>query len=362
MSDWNPQVCQIEKIEQHTNADTLCIYTVLNDYPVLDKIGKYNINDLVSYIPIDSIVPDTEEFYFLCPNATEQYLENDEVKLRILGPKFKQGEVPEKYRVIKAKKIRQIYSQGLLLPAPTGFSLGDNITEHFSLTKVEEENEDNLPTLKTKGRNAASPPKGWTIPYYDIDGLRKYVNCLKEDEEVVLLEKINGSNASFCFDGEALWVKSRNFFKKPDPTDPWWNVAGYYDLQTKLSKYPMMVFWGELYGLVKGFRYDAQIENGMLQPKVAFFDVYDPKAQKFLDYDNSVSLIKEVGLTPVPELYRGKWLGKDQMYPYAEGLTTLGGKHTREGFVLKTIKERFEPRLNSRMQIKLVGEGYNLKK
>jgi len=50
------------------------------------------------------------------------------------------------------------------------------------------------------------------------------------------------------------------------------------------------------------------------------------------------------------------------MYPYAEGTSTLNPKHVREGWVLRTVKERYEPKLDSRMQVKLVGEGYNLKK
>lgn len=33
-----------------------------------------------------------------------------------------------------------------------------------------------------------------------------------------------------------------------------------------------------------------------------------------------------------------------------------------KGFVLNTRFERYEPKLQSRMQVKLVGEGYNLQK
>ena len=83
---------------------------------------------------------------------------------------------------------------------------------------------------------------------------------------------------------------------------------------------------------------------------------------RYLDYDDFLSIIKDLGLTPVPELYRGFWKDKGEMYAFAEGQTTLGGKNIREGFVVKTVKERFEPKINSRMQFKLVGEGYNLKK
>jgi ATP-dependent RNA circularization protein (DNA/RNA ligase family) len=96
--------------------------------------------------------------------------------------------------------------------------------------------------------------------------------------------------------------------------------------------------------------------------KVRFFDVFNTKTMRYLNYDERVVLITELGLDPVPELYRGVWDGKEKMYPFAEGLTTLGGKHIREGWVLNTLHERYEPRLDSRMQVKLVGEGYNLQK
>ena len=200
------------------------------------------------------------------------------------------------------------------------------------------------------------------MPHYDIDGIRKYLDCLGENEQVVLTEKIHGSNAGFCHDGTRLWSKSRNFFKKQDPDDMWWDIAMRYDLATKLSQFPMMVFFGEVYGQVKGFRYDTVIENGVLLTKVRFFDVWDTKQLRYLDYDVRVQTLVSAGLDPVPELYRGPWLGKEQMYPYAEGMSTLNPKHIREGFVLNTLTERYEPKLDSRMQVKLVGEGYNLQK
>lgn len=363
MTDWAPSIVKIEKIEKHPDADSLCIYTVMGDYPVIDKIGKFAVDDLASYINIDSIVPDTEQFYFLCPVNREQYEENGEIKSRILGPKYTIGSVPEKYRRIKAKKIRGYYSQGMLAEAIPGLNVGDSIIDAFNLKKWEEEEEDNIQVnKKSRGANAEKAPEGWAIPYYDVEGIRKYLSCLGENEEIVLSEKIHGSNSAFCHDGEKLWVKSRNFYKKMDQDDPWWDVAIRYDLQNKLAKFPKMVFFAEMYGQVKNFRYDAVIVNGKLEPKIKFFDIWDVGTMRYLDYDTFLDTIKEAQLESVPELYRGPWLTKEGMYPYAEGLTTLGGKNVREGWVLRTVKERFEPRLNSRMQVKLVSEAYNLQK
>lgn len=374
MGDWNPQVVKIEKIEKHPNADALDIATVLGDYPVIVKRGEYKEGDPAGYIPIDSIVPDTSQFYFLCPKATEKYEEDGETKTRQLGPKYLVGWVPEKYRIIKAKKIRGVYSQGMLVnyhtfsPLTTldgsiyGFQLSDSIVDVLSLKKWEESEEENLPGLKKTHTNAESPPKGWAIPHYDVDGIRKYLDCLGENEEVVLSEKVHGSNGSFCHDGERLWVKSRNYYKKIDEDDMWWDIALRYDLENKLAQHPGLVFFGEVVGQVKGFRYDSTIEGGRLLTTIHFFDVWDTKKLMYLDYDDRVAIIRGIGLSPVPELYRGPWLGKTQMYPYAEGMSTLNSKHIREGWVLNTLKERYEPKLDSRMQVKLVSEGYNLAK
>jgi len=147
-----------------------------------------------------------------------------------------------------------------------------------------------------------------------------------------------------------------------DEDDMWWDIALRYDLENKLKAYPMHVFFGEVVGQVKGFRYDSTIENGRLLTTIHFFDVWDAKKMRYLDYDDRTTVIKSAGLTPVPELYRGVWLGKESMYPYAEGNSTINPQHIREGWVLSTIKERYEPRLDSRMKVKLVGEGYNLQK
>jgi RNA ligase (TIGR02306 family) len=363
MSDWKPEIVTIEKLEKHPNADALEVATVLGDYPVITKLGQYTVGEIVGYIPIDSVCPSTEDFYFLCPKSYEKYEEDGEIKQRQIGNKYTVGNVPEKYRIIKAKKIRNVYSQGMLIKAPEGLKVGDSIVDVIGLEKWEEVEEDNIPNAKkARGANQASPPQGWSIPYYDIEGLRKYISCLNEDEEIVLSEKIHGSNASFCFDGEKLWVKSRNYYKKMDSDDPWWDVAIRYELEKKLSKYPMMVFFSELYGNVKGFRYDCEIINGAMNSKIRFFDIYDASKKRYLDYDPFLEMIKDLGLDAVPELYRGKWMGKETMYPYANGMTTLGGKHIREGFVLRTVKERYEPRLDSRLIIKMIGEEYNLQK
>ena len=362
MSDWHPEIVVIKNIIHHPNADRLDIAMVF-DYPVIVKRDEYKAGDIAAYIPIDSIVPDIEAYHFLSPKDYERYEENGEIKQKITGPRYQVGSVPEKYRIIKAKRILNVYSQGMLVPAPDGLKVGDSVVEVLNLKKWEEpEQEENFITPNMRGANAASPPKGWSIPYYDIEGIRKYLSCLNDGEEVIICEKLNGSNSSFVYDGEKLWVKSRNYYKKLDEEDMWWNLALRLDLEKKLAKYPMMVLFGECAGQVKGFKYDAEIVNGKLNTKLYCFDIYNLNTKKYLDYDEFKTIVIDLGLDLAPELYRGPWKSKEEMFPYAEGQSVLNPKVIREGFVVKPVINRYESRLDSRLIFKLIGEGYNLKK
>jgi RNA ligase (TIGR02306 family) len=329
ITEWNPQVVKILKAIPHPSADALDVVTVLNDYPVVVEKGEYKVDDLAGYLPIDTIVPDIQEFHFLCPTSTLKYEEDGVVKNKPGGSMFPVGSVPEKYRVIKAKRLRGIYSQGMLVPPPPGAKEADSLVEILGLKKLEEKEEENL---GCGGGEYEDPPAGLYVPHYDVVGIRRFLECLREGEEVVLTEKLHGSNAAFAHDGARLWVKSRNYFKKRNAADLWWSVARRNDLERKLAAVPNLVVFGEIYGLNPGFRYDMELLGGKNTPRVRFFDVWDPAAGHFRDFDARAALLDRLGLDPVPVLYRGPWLGRDAMYAYAEGKTTLGGgKHVREG-------------------------------
>lgn len=374
MSDWQPQIVKIEKIEKHFDADSLDIATVLGDYPVIVKRGEYKVGDLAGYIPIDSIVPDTNQFYFLCPKSYEKYEENGEVKQRQVGNKYELGSVPEKYRIIKAKKIRGVYSQGMLVELPDPppntwpdscyqvWRAGESIVDLLGLKKWDEEEEENIPAFKMRGSNAEPTPKHFSIPYYDIESIRKYLPCVENEKDIILFEKLNGSNSSYIHDGEKLYAKSRNWFKKFDEDDPWHEAAIRFNLKEKLFKYPMLVFFAELVNQVKNFRYQTNIIDGKLMTNLYFFDIYNTKTMRYIDFDEFETIIKDLELPMAPVLYRGPWTSKEEIYNFAEGKSSLNDKVIREGWVLRLGKERFEPRTNGRCQFKLISEGYNLNK
>jgi len=329
MSEWHPQVVRLEKIGRHPNADTLEISSIYGGYTVIFKEGRFKEGDLAAYIPTDTICSANPEFDWL-------------------GDKKR----------IKPVRLRGIFSLGILATPPPGMVEGDSVVEFYELKKHVYEEE--MPELPGRHNgDHASPPIGWTIPYYDLEGLRKYSRLLQDGEEVVLTEKIEGCNAGYSHDGEQLWVKSRNFYLKEDENNLYWNSALTYDLKTKLAAFPGFVFFAELYGNVKGFKYDCSVVQGKLTPRLRFFDVWDTKAMKYLDWDDAVAMIKAAGLETVPELYRGPWTGQN-LWTHAEGQSVLGG-NIREGFVVRPVKDRFDSHLG-RVVLKLKGETYHLHK
>ena len=95
MSMFSVPVVRVGPYIKHENADSLSITQVLG-CPVIFKTGTYNEGDLAIYVPVDSIVDTTvPELSFLQTS--------DKTRVRI-----------------KAKKLRGVFSMGLLIPAPAG--------------------------------------------------------------------------------------------------------------------------------------------------------------------------------------------------------------------------------------------------
>lgn len=385
MSDFHPCVTRIQKIEKHPNADTLSIATVMNEYPVVIKTGQYKVGDLVSYLCVDSVCPDTEEFNFLGSPKRDK-----EGKI-ISQPSV--GEIPERQRIIKSKLIRSVYSEGLLMPSPPGFEEGDSVIEHFGLNKRVYEEE--LPEV-TKGSNDnEKSPRTFSLSKYDLEGMAKYGYAFEEGEQVLITEKAEGCNISFTYAEDKLWVKSRNYFKrngfknripyrlkdkikyfwnilisfiksffvsktKPVALSHWWEVPIRLDLETKLQKYPYLTVYCELIGEVKGFKYDCQVVNGKVQREVRVFDVWDIKNKKFLEWDEVEKISADIGLLTVPILYKGPWKTDRSLHDLAEG-KSLFGDHVKEGWVMKSLPESSHPKLGRKI-IKLKGRDYKLAK
>lgn len=351
MSEFYVRAVKIGLVEKHPNADTLSITNIDGGYPVIFSTKDFKEGDLAAYVPVDSIVPDTEQWAFLKGHLR-----------------------------IKARRLRGIFSMGLLCPLPQGvFHEGDNLQEALGITKYEPEADHEVPNDPWKGpklkgwgpiywlkrlyyywkfgrQKLTGTPKFLFPTYTDIESLRKWGKVLQEGEEVVISEKLHGSCSKFAFHKKKFWVGSHHQFKgrpsKKGSIDNFWQAAWNADLETKLAKAPGIAFYGEIYGKVqKNFPYDKPGDV-----RVRFFDARDLESEtlRYLDYDDFLLLCDRLDLEVVPQLYRGPW--NESLRSLAEGKTILGN-HIREGLVVKPVVERFDSKLG-RVILKLVGEAY----
>ncbi len=327
MSEFRVQVVRLGAIEKHPNADTLGV-TRVHDYPVIVRLGDYQPGDLAVYVPIDAIVPETEEWAFL-----------------------------GRHRRVGAKRLRGVFSMGLLTKAPAGAVEGDDVAEQLGITKWEPPIEAEERVHRGGGGPApeAAPPPALHVPFYDIEGLRRWPDVLREGEEVVITEKIHGANARFVHDGKQLHVGSRGQFKKAELDKLWWPVARVWELERMLANTPGFAVYGEVYGRVQDLRYG--LDEGVT---LRVFDVWDAHVGCWLHFDEARKFAAMCGLEWVPVLYRGAW--KPELRGLAEGPSTLPcAHHVREGIVIRPVLERWDPRIG-RVQLKLHGEGFLTRK
>ena len=373
MSAFACEVIKVGKIWKNPNADSLMVTEALG-CPVQFRTGDYQEGSLAVYIPVDAMVPTNSPiFSFLKdPNHPDRTVHR-----------------------VKARRLRQIFSMGMLVPLPVGAKEGEDLSAILGVQKFEEADDqefepEEIPKGPWRKLTSAlnkrifqflykkSPQDPKVFPVYDIESVRKYQGLLQMGEEVVITEKIHGQNARFGWHynagpndgpltkflkrrlGMKFYIGSRTNFKSETSKSNWAEVAHNLDLKRKLRQFPNIAVYGEVFGLkVQDLTY------GQTGRAFRVFDVLDLKTGRWLGYDEAKFFCKEVGLEMCPVLYRGGWRGLEYHAPMAEGPTTVnstGDKPCiREGWVVKPVQDRRDPR-HGRVILKLVGEQYHLRK
>jgi len=328
MGDFKVQVVQIGKVGKHPNADTLSITQVCGRYPVIFKTGCFEPGDYAIHIPPDALVPlDRPEF---------SWLESDVVK---------------KFHRVKFAKLRGVPSYGFLIPVPENVTVipGQDVRHLLGVEKY-----DPGPCYQLGGEIAGehmSVPQGGIVPHYDIEGLRRNEKIFTPGEEVVITEKIHGSNGRWVHLDGQLFCGSRTRFRRESV---WNKMAEKYGLASVLGANEGLVLYGEVYGKsIQDLTYDLE------EQRCAFFDIYDTRKGLWWNWDELARFCAAYGLPTAPVLYRGPF-HLELAYAMAEGKSTIAS-HVREGIVIKPPVERWDQEIG-RVFLKLPGEGYLLRK
>ena len=325
MSEGMVTVVRLGELTKHTNADSLDVTRVW-DYPVIVRRGDFAPGDLAVYVPVDSVVPE------------------DDPRWAFLAGHLR----------IQAKRLRGIFSMGLLVKAEPDWTEGQDVTDVLRVTRYEP----CVSTVHGAKMQTENEPDGSTMPIYtDIEGLRRWSDVLQPGEPVVVTEKIHGANGRFCWHDGRLWVGSHKQIKKQDPANMWWQIADRYALADKLAAHPDVAIFGEVYGQVQDLRYGHDNERPF---SFVLFDAMNLATRRYLDWLDFIALWAELGVPRIPVLAKEGW--SDGLRALAEGKTAVhGADHVREGIVVKPVVERWHDKLG-RVVLKQHGQSFLLRK
>jgi len=362
MSTLKAEICKIEKIENHPNADRLEIVQVKDWNCVVSK-DTFLEGDLCLYIPIDSILPEELE--------RKIFGEDSKIKL-------------DKHRV-RTIKLRGIISQGLVVKSEEvdifGAKEGQDFTSQLGILKYEPPEE--LPSVygicnKIKKRYINSNFHKYT----DISNIKNHSKVFEEGEEVYISEKAHGTSARFGWvknEANTLWKKIKKLFGQL-PSHEW--IIGSRNIQLSYKNKNKYFYDNNVYAKTAE-KYD--LKNKLKMGEVIYGEIvgdgiqhgysYGCKAgeTKFYAYDlmmddkwvNSTDFRINCGMRSipiVPFLYTGPY-SKEIVYIYTVGASKLcpTEQPIREGCVVKPVEEKINPYIGRKV-LKSINPEYLLLK
>lgn len=188
-------------------------------------------------------------------------------------------------------------------------------------------------------------------------GHKSTVGVLNEGDEIIVQEKVDGSNASFMVHEGQLLCFSRN--KQLDPSN---TLSGFYNwVHENIDPEKLLdgvIYFGEWTATHKILYPDHT-------KKFFLFDVYNTHLEEYVNFSMVVDEAMRLGLNLIPVFYRGQYQGYDHLTSFV-GMTQLGGilkgkrpdtgevieKETGEGIVAKNVKYR--DRQGKQLFVKLV--------
>lgn len=363
---------KIVSIGIHDNANSLEIAKVY-DFNVVVKKGQYKAGDLIVFVPIDSILPLDLELQ-LFPITSKIKLSKSRVKqIRIRN-------FPSQGMLISTDDVATLLkSRGKSLRKPPKEE--EDLAELLGITKFEPP-EPSFKPRSIRGKKARkTSPHPLFHSFNGVENIKWYPNLFKEEDEIIIQEKIHGSNircALLPSIPDTLWKKVLNFFKllskyeyrygsnnvditgKSDYSgyygeDVYGNCIKKYELFSKLQ--PGEIFYGELIGagIQKGYNYGHESEHGYV-----LFDVkkFEGETWKWLNPDEVEKLAKERGIPFVPILFRGKF-NKETVQLLVKGDSVYcSTQKVREGIVIKSVELNNGLCPSQKKMLKWISEDY----
>ena len=336
---------QIKAVSSHPNADKLDICTVYG-FNVVAQKGRYKVGDRVIFIPVDSVITNKH---------LEDYLFPVDSKIKLTNHRIRQI------------RIRQYPSQGMLID-PNGlkdigiytdrYALEDDLSQLLGVIKYEPPVVE-LPKPGRQGAGRRRNPHPNFHQYNGVENLKWFPDLFKDGEDVVVQEKLHGSNwrgGWLKTQPNTLWKKFLNFINMLPPyefvygsncveisssstykgfygTDIYGGVAKKLDVHARIR--PNEIVYGEIIGpgIQKNYSYGHR-EHHLVIFDVKVFD--DEGNWRWLDPDQVEVYAQSRGFDVVPTLYKGPY-NKAAIEPHSTGPSSYCPEEkVREGIVIKS--------------------------
>ncbi|MFH1563045.1 MAG: RNA ligase (ATP) [Nitrospirota bacterium] len=313
------------KFRKHPDADALSIAEIEGSaWQVVSRTADFAPEGTAIYIPVDTVVPEVPEFEFL----------------------------RDRHFRIKAIRLRGEYSYGLLMPNKDNLPVGEDVTDRLGIKKYEP------PTpIDMSGEVVPHAEVDWICVYTDVERYENFPDVFKDQEEVVVTEKIHGSNLRVSRNDDNLFVGGHRWMWKESEKNLYWKAIRQNGFdKILLERLPdKMVLFGEVYG-----KKVQKLQYGSETQKIVFYDAFCDG--RYLNWDEFIELMNQMGLSGsiVPLIYKG---GYDlaMIKNLATGNTLLGGDHHKEGVVVKPVIERVDAKLG-RVTLKFINPAYETSK
>lgn len=327
MSQIKVEVVTVE-IVPHPNADKLELCKVKGWQCVVRK-GEFKTGDSAIYIPLDSVLPDSLVKKLGIENFYKNY--------------------------VRTVKLRGCISQGLIAPldilcfiSPNP-EIGEDIAGLLGITKYEEP----IP-INMRGKLLPRNPEFFI--YTDIENIKNYPDIFGPDDEVVISEKIHGTNFRAAkIDGKIL-VGSHTQNMAYDADNLYWRAAKMLGVEIKLNEGEHI--FGEIYG--PGIQ-DLHYGLNPGEIGVVIFDVW--KDGNYLKHSDYTTFCRKWEWK-MPVYYIRTFIDIDSINLDAESdlARFYGVEQIREGHVIRTLNETYSERLQGRLIIKKISDEYLLRK
>lgn len=366
--DYKVPVTKILEIKPHSNADSL-EFAVVYGFNVIVRKGEYKVGDIILYIPIDSVLPQWLSDKLFPPDSKIKLNKNRVRQIKIRG-QYSQG------MIIDLEDIEEKYNPKLkdfFVP-----ELETNLAEILEITKYEP----SAPTFQTLGQKRDKPRENPLFHKYNgVENIKWYPELFTPDEDVVVQEKLHGSNCraailpyqantlwkkivkflglapkfEYCYGSNNVQLQERRGYKGFYGSDVYGAVLNKVGAFKKMK--PNEIIYGELIGegIQKNYHYGHKDHHFVL------FNVkiQEPEGSRWLNPWEAQMYAIDRGFDFVPVLYQGKF-NKDFIYNLVKQPSQYYPAHkVMEGIVIKSLNDYNNPILSSaKKELKLINEAY----